>query len=646
MIFKNIGCLLAGILGTWVSYQAVAQPVSVYTQRYATDRLAWNHKERILNTSNVRPASFGLRFYCPVDDQIYAQPLVVAGVTIGGVPRTVVLVATVNNSLYAFDADTAAAQQATPLWQRNLNTPGYRAIRNTDMTGACGGRYLDFSGNMGIVGTPVVDSATQTMYVVHRELLASGGAGYAQWLHAIDITTGAERNNSPVRISASVRGTGAGNSGGVVSFSPQKNNQRAALLLHQGVVYIAWASHCDWGPYHGWLLGYDQNTLAQRVIYNTTPDGNDGGIWMSACGPTIGPEGDIYLTTGNGTVGAGGTPNSPRNRGESLLRLRNVNDTLRVVSFFTPANYQYLENNDLDYGSDGAILIPDTRLVLSGSKDGFVYMTHADSMAGYSTTNRSVKQSFRANIQTAGNRHLHGTPIYNSFLDSAGNLKEYMYVWAESDSLKRLPFNRATQRFDLGAVEKGHVKLDDGMPGSMLCTSSNGQAPGSTLVWCLHPLSGNANQQTRPGRLQAYDARDIHRPIYSTDVNPTRDLAGNFSKFNTPVVANGKVYLATFSNRLNVYGLLSPTAVRSSLTTRHFALSPVPALLSLTVEAVSEAGFAPTRMVITDGEGRVLHEEIVNKYTVVSLEGFSSGLYHVHFYQNGQRVQTERFTKQ
>lgn len=646
MSFKSNVRLLLALVGAWVVLPVSAQPVSVYTQRYATDRLAWNRRERVLNTANVRPSGFGLQYYCPVDDQIYAQPLVVSDLLVQGAPHTVVLVATVNNTLYCFDADTALGAQAVPLWQRNLNRPGYRAIRNSDMTGACGGRYYDFSGNMGIVGTPVIDSASETMYLVHREILAGGGAGYAQWLHAIDIRTGAERPNSPVSISGSVPGTGDGSSGGRVSFSPQKNNQRAALLLHQGLVYVAWASHCDWGPYHGWLIGYDKNTLAQRVIYNSTPDGGDGGIWMSACGPTIGPEGDIYLTTGNGTVGVGSNPNNTRNRGESLLRLRNVNDTLKVVRFFTPSNYPYLEANDLDYGSDGVILIPDTRLALSGSKDGFVYMTHADSMAGYSATNRSVLQSFRANVQTRDNRHLHGTPIYHAYLDSAGVLKEYVYVWAESDSLKRLPFNRATQRFDLRAVEKGHVKLDDGMPGSMLSASSDGFAYGSGLIWCLHPLSGNANQQVRPGRLQAYDPRNITRPIYSTDMNPSRDLAGNFSKFNTPVVANGKVYLATFSNRLNVYGLLQPTSVRQPFGSKPFTISPVPALRTLTVEALSEAAYAPTQLVILDADGRTLHEETVNKYAVVSLERLPAGVYQVRFYQGGREVQAERFSKQ
>ena len=646
MSFKSYARLLLTLVGMWAALPVAAQPVSIYTQRYATDRLAWNRREQMLTATNVNPTRFGLRYYCPVDDQIYAQPLVVARVPVNGTPHTVVLVATVNNSLYCFDADTATGLQATPLWHRNLNRTGYRAIRNTDMTGACGGRYLDFSGNMGIVGTPVIDSATETMYLVHREILATGGSGYAQWLHAIDIRTGDERAGSPVAITASVRGTGAGSVSGVVSFSAQKNNQRAALLLYQGIVYVAWASHCDWGPYHGWLLGYDKTSLQQRVVYNTTPDGSDGGIWMSACGPTIGADGDIYLTTGNGTVGAGSNPNIARNRGESLLRLRNVNDTLRVIRFFTPANYQYLENNDLDYGSDGVILLPETRLALSGSKDGFVYMTHADSMAGFSAGNASVIQSFRANIQTVGNRHLHGTPAYNAFQDTGGHVNEYVYVWAESDSLKRLPFNRSTQRFNLGAVEKGHVKLDDGMPGSMLSSSSNGLMPGTALIWCLHPLSGNANQQVRPGRLQAYDARDIRRPIYSTDVNPSRDLAGNFSKFNTPVVANGKVYLATFSNRLNVYGLLSPTALNRPFAQARFALSPVPVLQDLTVEAVSEAGFAPAQIVITDVEGRTVHEEVLTRYALIPLQKLTAGIYQIRFYQEGALVQTDRFTKQ
>ena len=636
-------CLLA------LAAPALAQPVSILTQRYATDRLAWNRHETTLNAQTVTPNGFGLLCTFPVDDQVYAQPLVCSGLTINGAARNVVFVATVNNTLYAFDADQAVGATAVPIWQRNLSNAGMRAVRNTDMTGACGGNYLDFSGRMGIVGTPAIDSVTQTMYLVHREVTATGNPSFRQYLHAIDIATGAERPGSPTLIVAGKRGIGAGSTGGTVHFDPQKNNQRSALLLYNGIVYICWASHCDWAPYHGWMLGYDAATLARRVIYTPTPDGDDGGIWMSGCGPTVGPDGDIYLSTGNGTVGVGNSRNNIRNRGESLLRLRNVADSMQVVKFFTPANFQYLEDQDLDYGSDGAILIPGTRFVLSGSKDGVIYMTHADSMAGYSVSNASVVQQYRPNVQGPNvTRHMHGSPIYASYDDSLGRRIEHVFAWAESDSLKRLTFDRAAMRFDMARPAKGHVKLDAGMPGSMLAVSSNGQQNGSTLIWASHPLSGNANQQVRPGRLQAYDARDIARPLWSTDMRPARDLPGYFSKFNTPVVANGRVYMATFSSKINVYGILPATATRASLAVRPtYYLSPNPARDYIDIEANEPEFLTRGTLIMVDMLGRpVLCHVLAQGTTVVLPASLSAGVYTVRFMLDGAVVQTGRLVRE
>ena len=183
--------------------------------------------------------------------------------------------------MYAFDADSANVNN--PYWQVNLSPIGSRAIKNTDMTGACGGNYKDFSGNMGIVGTPVIDSTTNTIYLVARSV--TPGNIFQQYLHALDITTGAERPNSPVLITAQVPGTGDGSVGGIVTFNSQKQNQRAGLLLLNGIVYITWSSHCDWGPYHGWVIGYDKTSLQQKIVYNATPNGYNGGIWMSAAAP-------------------------------------------------------------------------------------------------------------------------------------------------------------------------------------------------------------------------------------------------------------------------------------------------------------------------------------------------------------------------
>src|SRR5580765_5783086 len=227
---------------------------NVLTQHNDNNRTGWNNQETILNTSNVRPGSFGKIFTRTVDDQIYAQPLVMSNINIPGQGiKNIVFVATVNNTVYAFDADSAAVN--SPYWQVTLTPAGTRPPRNTDMTGACGGNYKDFSGNMGIVGTPVIDSTTATLYVVSRDV-GINSFSFEQWLHALDIKTGAEKANSPRLITAAITANGAGSVGGQIQFDPQRQNQRSALLLLNDKLFIAWSSHCDWGPYHGWVMGY------------------------------------------------------------------------------------------------------------------------------------------------------------------------------------------------------------------------------------------------------------------------------------------------------------------------------------------------------------------------------------------------------
>jgi hypothetical protein len=275
---------LSVFISLLLAFGANAQ-VSVIMQHNNLKRTGWNAAEKILTQANVSGGNFGKIFSRTVDDQIYAQPLVVSNLNIKGKMHNVVFVATVNNSLYAFDAESDTANKA--LWKVNLTFPGYRAIKNADMTGACGGNYKDFSGKMGIVGTPAIDTVKKVLYVVARSVSVTGTIEFVQYLHMIDLITGAEKPGSPVYITATVNGTGDGSVGGKITFNQQKQNQRPGLLLYKGVVYIAWASHCDWSPYHGWILGYDANTLQLKYKYVTTPNGGLGGIWMSGQAPSV-----------------------------------------------------------------------------------------------------------------------------------------------------------------------------------------------------------------------------------------------------------------------------------------------------------------------------------------------------------------------
>ncbi len=525
---------------------------NVLTQHNNLKRTGWNNTETVLTQAGVAN-SFGRLFNRAVDDQIYAQPLVMSNILVGGKKHNVVFTATVNNSLYAFDADDSAAM--APLWHVNLTYNGYRPIQNNDMTGACGGYYQDFSGKMGIVGTPVIDSASGTLYVVARSVSANG-VTFVQYLHAIDIVTGAEKAGSPVYITAKVPGNGDGNNGaGYVEFDQQHENPRPGLLLYNGVVYISWASHCDWSPYHGWIIGYDYKTLAQKYVYNTSPNGGLAGIWMSGQAPAVDDSGYIYVSTGNGTIGYNGNPKDTINRGESVLKLKPTGNVLKVVDYFTPDDYQYLEDNDLDYGVDGVLLLPNTNISLSGSKESYLYVINNSKMGGIANNNANTIQMLDVNASaTFYAKHLHGSPVY--YKSNTG--QEYVYAWAEGGLLKQFPFNRAAGNFDTANKKVGNTTLPGGMPGSMMSLSSNGSQSGTGILWASHPLSGDANQAVVPGELQAFDATNVTHELWNSNWNASRDGVGNFGKFVCPTVANGKVYLATFSNNLSVYGL-NPT---------------------------------------------------------------------------------------
>src|SRR6185503_15530297 len=278
---------------------SAAAQVSVTTHHNDAARTGANLNETILTTTNVNVSEFGKLFERTVDHEIYGQPLYVDNVNIPGVGvRNVVYVATNNDSVYAFDADDPTA--ASPLWRVNYTNPaaGIVPVSRTDVGQACG-TYVDFAGNIGIAGTPAIDLPSQTMYFVVR---TKESGTFVQRLHAIDIRDGSERTGSPVLIQASVSGTGDGRDAqNNIAFNARTHNQRPALLLDHGTVYIGWASYCDQGPYHGWILGYDASSLQQVMVYNTSPDGGLAGIWHSGGGLAADPAGNLYALTGNGS---------------------------------------------------------------------------------------------------------------------------------------------------------------------------------------------------------------------------------------------------------------------------------------------------------------------------------------------------------
>lgn len=511
--------------------------IAVLTQHNDNSRTGANLAETILNTANVNSKQFGKLFSRPVDGQIYTQPLYVPSLPIPGRgTHNVVFVATQHNSVYAFDADDPKASE--PLWHVNL---GPSAPTPNDDFGNQDGLYNDISPEVGITSTPVIDLNSETIYVVP---FTKENGHYYHRLHALDLLTGQEKPNSPVTISGSVAGSGAGSHDGVTEFDSKQHLQRPGLLLSKGIIYLGFGSYADTDPYHGWVMGYDATSLQQVALYNTTPDGWQGAVWQSGQGISADQNGNLYLITGNGTFG-----NSPTGRGlgNSFIKLSPSPNGLTVQDWFTTFNYDYLNDYDYDIGSTGVLLIPDTNLLLGGDKQGTLYLLNRDNFGRYHPNdNNQITQSFQASKGP-----LFGSPIYWNSPDKG----PLIYIWGTRDQLKAYRLsNGLLQTTPASATTLAESDVPR-FPGGFLSLSANGNNAGSGIIWATHPV-GSAGGQTVPGVLRAYDASDLSRELWNSQQNPA-DSLGNFAKFCPPTIVNGKVYVATFSNQLVVYGLRS-----------------------------------------------------------------------------------------
>jgi hypothetical protein len=520
------------LLSFLVSVSASAQ-MSVLTRGYDNQRTGANTSETGLTASNVNASQFGKLFQLQVDDLVYAGMLYVPGVTINGATHNVTYVATVNNTVYAFDADSAGP----PLWQRNFNNG---PTMHTEVGTNCN-PYLDFSGNIGIIGTPVIDAAANTMYFITRVVQ---GSSTTQSLRAIDIRTGSDRaSNAQTTIQAS-------------GFNSVIQNQRVSLALSRGVLYMGWASFCDTGSYHGWLMAYDAASLSQLGAFNTTPSGTEGGIWMSGFAPAFDANGNLYFSTGNGTF-----DQMTSNFGESVLKL--APQTLSRLDFFTPSNWNTLNGGDTDFGSGGVILLPGTNVAVAGGKEGKIFVLDISNLGGIVTGDSQILQSFMAVDPTVvPNETYH---IHNGLVAWNSPQGLNLYVSGEDDFVRAYRFNSSTQVFGTPSFATGSFLLPRGMPGSMMSLSANGSQAGTGVLWSATPRLGNANQKVVPGVLTAYNAETL-ASLWNSGMTPGDDIF-NFSKGAPPIVANGKVYVASFSNVVSVYGLTS------SRTSQNLALN-------------------------------------------------------------------------
>jgi hypothetical protein len=285
--------------------------------------------------------------------------------------------------------------------------------------------------------------------------------------------------------------------------------------------------------------------MQERVVYNDTPNGSAGGIWQSATGMAADGAGNLYVVTGNGTVGDAVDPTNPTNRGTSALKLTPTGSTLQVSSFFTPHNFQFINDNDLDYGSMGSLLIPGTNLFLTGGKEGKLYLLNKDDMGGYAPAFDNVQQ-----VVTLGSyANLHCQAAYYK-----GSAKEFVYVWSENDLLRAIPFDRAGNLLGSHAQVASSKPGPTGQSGAVLSVSSNGSQDGTGILWASYASSGDAEHDVSPGILRAFDANDVTKELWNNQQKP-RDAGGSYAKFAAPTIANGHVYLPTFSNRVVVYGL-------------------------------------------------------------------------------------------
>ena len=531
-LIMGTGCSSSGdnqAAGTSPSTPPVSTPVGsgVFTYHNDNARTGQNLNETILTPANVNSTTFGLLVSIPLDGQIYAQPLYAGGVNIAGALHNVVFVATQHDSVYAFDAD---AKSSTPLWQVSFLSAGVTPVPAADTSSD------DIAPEVGITSTPVIDPNTGTLYVVAKTKEVVGGAtNYVQRLHALDVSTGAEKFGGPVVIQASLPGTGGGNDGhGNVIFDALRENQRTGLLLSNGVIYIAWASHSDFPPYHGWVLGYNAATLQQVMAFNDTINGGFGGIWQSGGGLSADAAGNIYFVTGNGTFDAntGGA-----NYGDTVVKL---SPSGKVLDYFTPFDQADLAANDKDLGSTPALLLPTQggahpNVLVIGGKNGTVYSIDRDVMGGFKPTdNGQIVQS----LPGIFNQGIFGAPVYF-------NNSVYFSPWAMP--VQSFALNNGLLTATPTSQSPGTAY--NGFPGGTLAISANGSTNG--ILWTIEPAIPN----TDPAILHAYDATNLAHELYNSNQAGARDQPDVRTKFAVPTVINGKVYVGT-NTKFSIYGLL------------------------------------------------------------------------------------------
>lgn len=535
--------LLISSIGVLTTAGTAYAQAGVYTWRNDIGRTGQNLAETTLNPSNVNTSIFGKLFSVPVDGQVYAQPLYAPNIEIPGKgSHNVIFVATQHDSVYAFDADTNGGANAIPLWQASLLDPAHGAAAGeTPENSARLGN--DVNPEIGISGTPVIDPATKTLYVVSKTL--EGDFNDILRLHALDITTGNEKFGGPVVIQASAPGTGNGSSNGVLPLDSRWAHNRPALLLLNGIAYVGFGAHGDVGPWHGWVLAYNAATLRQTGAYCTSPNGIGGGLWMGGSGlaaDVVGqnqPFGRMFVVTGNGSFNTFPPYDNSQSYGDSHIRLDLAGGVPRVTDSFTPSiQARELSGTDEDLGAGGVLVLPDQpgshpHLLVQAGKTGILYLVDRDNMGGYGNGTDNIVQ------QVSGqSRGLWSTPAY---------WNNTIYVNGAGDNLKAFSLSNGM----LSGSPIGTSIESSGYPGASPAISANGNF--NAIVWTIDSYFYSSGG---PAILTARDATNVGRTLYTSQQNSARDTPGPAVKFAVPTVVNGKVYVGA-DHQVTVYGLLN-----------------------------------------------------------------------------------------
>ena len=512
---------------------AVSDIAGVFMHHNDVARTGQNLKEYALTTANVNPTTFTQLFSCPVDGQLYAQPLYMANLLVGSVMHNVVFVATEHDSVYAFDADSPSCLQ---LWKTSflgtgVTTMPWTDTANPNVSGASATN--DVYPEIGITGTPVIDPTTNTIYVEAKtkETVGSGCSTsnpcYVHRLHALNVTTGAEKFGGPVVITAK-------------NFVPQRHFNRPALLLANGTVYVAMGSHGDIQNWQGWVFAYNAATLAQTFVFSTSDPSsgsNGASVWDGGAGPAADASGNIYVTTGNGTY------DGSINFSESVLKL---SPTGTLLGTFTPFNRSVFDANDIDMGSTGVMILPDAvgssahqHLLIGSGKVAILYLLDQINMGGFNNgSNLDVQEVIP--VPPPNTTQLDGgnygvTAYWNGNIYTTG---------------QNFPLSQFTIANGVIATPQSSVSTNMFPPrGAIPAVSASGTTNG--IVWVLDLTAWATNG---PAILDAYDATNVGSWLY-TSPSGGSGAAGAAVKFTVPTVANGKVYVggqASFA----VFGLL------------------------------------------------------------------------------------------